>query len=134
MGFVCKQSITLSGNEYHPGDAIPDGVILGNRARTLKRSGHIVEVSADSPEPAEGEVKIQIPVQTDGGEILEVALTEQEIRHVFTVMQLNAENASAEIQQIQSEDELIVIHAADSRKSVQKAAKEQASLLLSNQE
>lgn len=133
MGFVCKQSIALSGVEYHPGDTIPDGIILGNRVRALKRSGHIVEVSEDCPEPAESEARIQIPVQTDGGDILEVTLTEQEIRHVFSIMQMNAENASAEIQQIQNEDELIVIHAADSRKSVQKAAKEQASLLLSNQ-
>lgn len=131
MGFVCKKSLTLSGSEYHPGDVIPDGIILDSRVRALKTSGHIVEMSVQTEPESTGmeEAKITIPIIGEDGEVLNVELTEGEVQHVFCIMQMNVENATEEIQKIQGEDELIVIHAADSRKSVQKAAKEQASSL-----
>jgi hypothetical protein len=135
MGFVCKKTLMLSGSEYHPGDVIPDGTILDSRVRALKTSGHIVEVSTDpKPEHESNDVTLTVPVITDSGEVINVDLTVGEVQHVFCIMQMNAEDASKEIENIQSNDELVIIHAADSRKSVQKAAKERASYLYTTKE
>lgn len=46
MEYVCTKSISFAGAEYHPGDIIPDGIILASRVGKLKRSGYITDISA----------------------------------------------------------------------------------------
>lgn len=49
MEYVCTKSISLAGAKYHPGDIIPDGVVLDSRVGKLKSSGYITDIDA-SPE------------------------------------------------------------------------------------
>lgn len=49
MEYVCTKSISLAGSKYHPGDIIPDGIILDSRVGKLKSSGYITDVDT-SPE------------------------------------------------------------------------------------
>ncbi len=55
----------------------------------------------------------------------------EEIQQVFSIMQLNADEGAKAIADVKSENVLILLHAADSRKTVKNAAKEQADKLFS---
>lgn len=73
---------------------------------------------------------IIIPVkgESDGDNEQQTAVpaTVEEIRQVFGIMQMNAVDGAAAIAGVKSENVLILIHAADSRKTIKDAAKKQA--------
>lgn len=144
MSFVCVKPVNLSGNRYLPGEIIEEGHVLPNRVRALIRTGCIAKVTEAEQIPTAElvqvetgeEVKFTIHViqDADGGtaQMMAVPLTEGEIQHVFSVMQMNVEEAAKAIEDIQSEDILIVLHAADSRQGVKKAARKRAMALTDN--
>ncbi len=55
-----------------------------------------------------------------------VPATPEEIKQVFSIMQLNASDGAAAIAGVKSENVLILLHAADSRKTIKEAARKQA--------
>lgn len=63
-----------------------------------------------------------------------VLSTPEEIRQVFSILQMNAEDGAKAVADVKSENVLILIHAADSRKTIKNAAKEQAGKLSGNGE
>ena len=60
-----------------------------------------------------------------------VPLNIGEIQEVFSIMQMNVEEATKAIEAAKSENMLIVIHACDSRAGVKKAAQKKAGNLSS---
>lgn len=142
MSFICSKALALGGVPYYPGDLIPDDAVLPGRVRTLKTSGYITDVTTGSTDmpvatgflEAEGfEGKVIIPVirKVDGdtAEALAVPLTEDEVQQAFAIMQMTVEQAVEEIEKISAEGILIVLHAADTRTGVKKAAQKRASTL-----
>ncbi|MDE7425070.1 MAG: hypothetical protein K2N51_15525 [Lachnospiraceae bacterium] len=85
--------------------------------------------SVDVPET----VLITVNRESDGEneQVTAVPATPQEIQQVFSIMQLNAEEGAKAITEVQSENVLILLHAADSRKTIKNAAKERADNLFS---
>jgi hypothetical protein len=73
---------------------------------------------------------ISIPVKGENGEIT-LEATPEEIQKVFSVLQMTASEGITEIGNIESENALILIHATDTRKTIQNAAKERADILSS---
>lgn len=67
----------------------------------------------------------------ESGQHITIAANSEEIRHVFSIMQLNADEGVKAIADIKSENVLILLHAADSRKTIKDAAKKQADKLFS---
>ena len=55
-----------------------------------------------------------------------ISLTEGDVQEVFAVMQMTVDEAAKAIEKIENENILIVLHGADSRQGVKKAAKKQA--------
>lgn len=141
MSYVCIKPITLFGNSYMPGEIIQDGHVLPSRERALVNAKCIAEVAGNNDLPAAEliqvetgeEVTFTIPVvqESDGdtAQVMGVPLTEGEVQHIFSVMQMNAEEAAKAIKEIFNENVLIVLHAADSRKTVKDAARKQAGSL-----
>lgn len=142
MGYVSLKAIKLSGEEYLPGDTIEAQHILPKRKRTLISEGCIAEV-ADTAEmhavesrgaQTGDEVKFFIPIAcADDGNVdqtMSVPLTENELQHIFAIMQSNTKKATEEIEDVENENVLIVLHAADSRKAVKQAAQNQAGKLM----
>lgn len=141
MSYVCVKPITLLGNAYMPGDLIQDGHILPTRERALLRTGCIAEVTGAAELPVAElvqvetgeEVTFSVPViqEVDGdtAQVMSVPLTEGDVQHIFSIMQMNAEEAAKAVKDVTSENVLIVLHAADSRNTVKKAAKSQAEAL-----
>lgn len=65
----------------------------------------------------------------DTAQVMGVPLTEGDVQHIFSIMQMNAEEAAKAVKDVKNENVLIVLHAADSRNTVKKAAKSQAEAL-----
>ena len=78
-------------------------------------------------------VIIDIVIDSDGEneQHMTVLAKSEEIQQVFSIMQLNVDEGAKAIADIKSENVLILLHAADSRKTVKNAAKEQADKLFS---
>lgn len=137
MSYICRKTLTISGVLYNPGDIIEDGVILPDRIRSLKTIGMISEMGDYSDIPvakpsvvsvSEDTNTIDISVKVEKGNI-ELPLTAEEIKKVFSVLQMNNTDSVNSIKEIESENVLILIHAIDGRKSVQNAAKERAGII-----
>lgn len=79
------------------------------------------------------QVTFSVPVvqESDGdtAQVMGVPLTEGDVQHIFSIMQMNAEEAAKAVKDVKNENVLIVLHAADSRNTVKKAAKSQAEAL-----
>ncbi|MCM1104905.1 MAG: hypothetical protein NC409_12465 [Clostridium sp.] len=91
---------------------------------------------AELSETAPGAYKDTVMITVGGGEGTEniaVLATEEEIRQVFAIMQMSAADGAKEIESVKSENVLILLHAADSRKGVKNAAKERADKLFSSE-
>lgn len=84
---------------------------------------------------ADGTVVILVKGDSDGDNEQQTAVlaTLEEIQQVFGIMQLTASDGAAAIAGVKSENVLILLHAADSRKTIKDAAKKQADNLFSTQ-
>lgn len=76
----------------------------------------------------EGTVIIPVKGDSDGDNEQQTAVpaTPEEIQQVFSIMQMNATDGAEAIAGVNSENVLILLHAADTRKTVRDAAKKQA--------
>ena len=83
-----------------------------------------------------GTVQIPVKCESDGEneQIMAVPATPEEIQQVFSIMQLNAEEGAKTVSGIESENVLILLHAADSRKTIKDAAKKRADNLFSTKD
>lgn len=91
------------------------------------------ELQSAASIPYTESVVIDIIMSADGEneQHMAVPAKPEEIQQVFSIMQLNAENGSKTIADVKSENVLILLHAADSRKTIKEAAKKQADNLFS---
>lgn len=137
MSYICRKGLNISGVQYKPGELIPDGVILTNRIRPLMAVGAISEVEntvipavgISQPDTAVSELStVSIPVKSESGNIM-LEMTPDEVRTVFAVLQMTANEGITAIGKIESDNVLIMIHATDSRKTIQNAAKEREDIL-----
>ncbi len=67
----------------------------------------------------------------DNGQQTAVPATPEEIQQVFSIMQMNATDGAEAIAGVKSENVLILLHAADTRKAIKDAAKKQADNIFS---
>lgn len=174
MQYLCEKKFTAGGVDYHPGETVPDGVILPERSSKLIKNGYISEIGVGqgkmytqaeidamldeaieeavnntiaemnqkqigvagaaaeligaAPGAYEGTIAVAVngPSNGENGQAMAVPATPEEIRQVFAIMQLNAEDGAREIANVESENVLILLHAADSRKTIKDAARKQA--------
>lgn len=138
MNYICQKNLTLFGTAYQPGDIIPDEAVLGSRVRSLMTCGYIMEQPTDAPsdvavlassEETTDDDLIRVPIPQGANEELVIPISKDDAALIFCILQESAEKAVWEINEINDENVLIVIHATDSRKSVKNAAKERASSL-----
>ena len=134
MGYICQKTLTLFGTEYQPGAIIPAEAVLGSRVRSLMTCGYIVDEATGNTAPAPAEEDpddgmVHVPVMQGVHDELDIPITKDDAALIFCLMQETAEKAIWEVNEINDENVLIVIHATDSRKSVKNAAKERASSL-----
>ena len=181
MQYLCRKQLPAGGGTYRPGEIIPDGVILPERALALEKMGYISKVEPkglfEEVQEAQGKTEeidtmiseavalaraetekewagrvaelqghaarldetglgaydgmVTISVKgASNGQCTAIPASVEEIQKVFVIMQLNAEDAARAVSGVESENVLILLHAADSRKTVKTAAKERADKLI----
>lgn len=143
MQYLCTKQLTAGGEDYHPGEVIPDGVILPERSGKLMKSGYLSALKTEVPweyaaelreteaEAYKGTVLIFVKPASDGenGQATAVPAKPEEIQQVFSILQMNAEEGAKAVADVRNENILILLHAADNRKTIKNAAKEQADRL-----
>lgn len=93
---------------------------------------YVAELKETESGAYDGVVQIAVKGASDG-QYTAIPARPEEIQQVFSIMQLNAEDGARAIADVKSENVLILLHAADSRKTVKNAAKEQADKLFSTE-
>ena len=63
MSYVCAKALRISGVDYAPGDAIPDGAIRPERVRALKTSGFIGELTEEVAPPADKKPEEKVVIE-----------------------------------------------------------------------
>lgn len=148
MSYLCVKPFSAGGVAYHSGEIIPNGVILPERSGKLMKSGYISERNMKVPqesvaelqetEPRAYEGTVLISVKSASGRENEQAMVipakPEEIQQVFSIQQMNAEEGAKVITEVTNENVLILLHAADSRKTIKNAVKDQADKLFSTGE
>lgn len=93
----------------------------------------VAELKETEPGAYDGTIQIAVKGESSGEneQVMSIPATPEEIQKVFSIMQLTAEEGAKEIANVMSENVLILLHAADSRKTIKDAAKKQVDNLFS---
>ena len=116
-------------------EAIEEAV--DNTVRDMKKEQeelltYVAELKETEPGAYEGAIPISVKGESDEQQTT-VFATPEEIQQVFGIMQMTATDGAEVIAGVKSENILILLHGADSRKTVKNAAKEQADKLFSTE-
>jgi len=104
---------------------------VNNTVMEMEQKQDVLQAAEEQQELYAGTVLVGVggKVSGDNGQVTVIPATPEEIQQVFSIMQMNAEDGSKEIAGVTSENVLVLLHAADSRKTIKNAAKEQAGKL-----
>ena len=116
-------------------EAIEEAV--DNTVRDMKKEQeelltYVAELKETEPGAYKGAIPISVKGESDEQQTT-VFATPEEIQQVFSIMQMTATEGAEVIAGVKSENILILLHGADSRKTVKNAAKEQADKLFSTE-
>ncbi len=129
MKLIAKKPCSFGGKKFFIGEEIPTELVADSSAQ--ENLGVLTVSSKESEALVKSSIQITVKGSSDGEPATVISATPEEIRSVLSIMQLSAEEAVKAISEIQSDNVLILLHAADSRKMVKNAAKEQADKLFS---
>lgn len=132
-----KDGIPVDGEFYTREQAkkmIADAVAEAVRKQEEQMKGlrgYAAELKEIPPDVMCSAVPISVHMEGSGenSQMMSLTVEPQEIQQVFSVMQLNAEDGVKAIAGIDSENVLILLHAADSRITIKNAAKKQVDKL-----
>lgn len=115
-------------------EAVEDAVnntIVEMEKKQAELQTYAAELQAIPPDALDNKVLISVHIEGSGenGQMMGLPVDPQEIQQVFSVMQMNVDDGVKAIAEIDSENVLILLHAADSRITVKNAAKKQADKL-----
>ncbi len=130
MKLIAKQPCSFGGKRFYIGDEIP--VELVQEPKTQEKFGKLTIVN-DAVEPGGDATVVHLVIHGKDGDIA-LDLAPESIQTVMDVLTANAEDAEKLIKKIDSDDLLFLVNAADSRKTVQAAAKARAQALMEAQE
>lgn len=138
MKLIAKKPCSFGGKAFFINDEIPASVVLNPKQQeelgvlTIVSDGEAATGILETDFP---ETDIAIPVfksyDGDTAQVMGVSLNIGEVQEIFSIMQMNVEEATKAIESTTSENMLIVIHACDSRSGVKKATQKRADNLSS---
>lgn len=138
MKLIAKKPCSFGGKAFFINDEIPASVVLNPKQQEDLGVLTIVsdeEVAARILETEVLETDFVIPIVkgSDGDTVqaMGVPLNIGEVQEIFSILQMNVEEAAKAIEAVKSENMLIVIYACDSRVGVKKAAQKKVDNLSS---
>lgn len=133
MKLIAKKPCSFGGEKFYIGDEIP--VELVTEPKTQEKYGNLVILEGDAvtPAPTVSPIVVSDPVLTIcvriGDEEMQLEPTDDGLQDIFTVLIGEPAAAIAAINKMTDNDALILVHLADRRATVKKAAKERAEQL-----
>ena len=130
MKLIAKKPCSFGGKRFYIGDEIP--VELVQEPKTQEKRGilAILEGDAVTPAPNVSPIVVSDPVLnicvSVDGEEMNLEPTDDGLQDIFSALIGNAESAIAIANKMTDNDALILLHLADKRTTVQKAAKARA--------
>ena len=135
MRLIALKPCSFGGRKYFKGEEIPPEEVINPAVQESQGTLAIIKDEQGMTLETAETGKVTIPVIRDGegdvADVLSIPLTEGEVQHFFAIMQMTADKAAEAMEEVTSEEVLIVLHAADSRSGVKKAAKKRAEQLSS---
>lgn len=131
MKYLAKKVCSFGGKGFLIGDLIPEELVNTDRVADLVKLGVLDEVR--DAEPHEGIVKFTINIHANEGD-LPLEVTNDDLQKCFDVLQENAEEAKSIINEIESEEILILLDVVEGRKGVKSAIKERVTELFPQEE
>lgn len=133
MKLIAKKPCSFGGERFYIGDEIP--VELVQEPKTQEKYGTLAILEGDAVTPAPNvapivvsDPELTICVQVDGEE-MNLEPTDDGLQDIFSVLIGEPADAIATINKMVDNDALILIHLADRRTTVKKAAKARAEKL-----
>ena len=135
MKLFAKKPCSFGGKRFAIGDEIPVDLVVNPTAQAKMDVLSIVNdaPAMDPGDPAGSITVVPVIVRTKDGDAT-IYLSAEAFQTVVDVLTANAEDAADRVKQIDNDDILFLLHAADSRKTVQAAAKARAQALMEAQE
>lgn len=132
---IALKPCSFGGKKFFIGDEIPAEYVAS--PATQEKLGTLVVVNVDAEIDVHETVvypesKVSLVVQSDGKEMT-LEPTDRGIQDVFNVLIGKATDAEAIIKQMDDADALIMLHLADSRKTIKEAAELRAKELAGEQ-
>ncbi len=136
-----KEGIPVNGEvftqkqvEQMLAEAVEDAVnntIAEMEKKQAELQQYAAELQEISPDALGNTVSISVQMESNGenSQMMALSVEPHELQQVFSIMQQNVEDGVKAITEINSENVLILLHAADSRITVKNAAKKQADKL-----
>lgn len=105
-------------------------MIAKKEEQLAELQAYVAELKETESGAYDGAVSISVKGESDEQQTA-VPATPEEIQQVFSIMQMNATEGAEAIAGVKSENVLILLHAADTRKTIKDAAKKQADNIFS---
>ena len=128
MAYVALKPCRLAGQDFKIGEEIPDGIVHPGAANNLVKMQVIADADNGTKPVVEQKSTISLVIPVKEGN-LPLEVSSEGIQAVFTVLTGKADEAEATIEQMTDGDALILLHLADSRRTIQKAAEARAKAL-----
>lgn len=130
MAYVAIKPCKFAGQAFLIGDTVPDEVIHPGNAKNLVKMGLIAPTGETATAPAKVKEVIKkepvaIKIHMDDGDVT-VEPTADGLQSVFDILSGTATKAEATIKKMTDPESLLLLHVADSRKSVKNLAEERA--------
>lgn len=144
MSIIALKPCTFGGKKFLIGDEIPESLVANPKVQAKMGT---IAISGGTIPPEElqqytsqvGEVKFEIIIHSENGD-LPLAVTNEELSIFTDILQINVsktedkQKVSDMIQNIESEDLLIMLDALDGRKFVKEEAQERAAALVPDEQ
>lgn len=124
MKLIAQKPCCFGGKQFFIGEEIPEEFVLDPKAQEMMGTLVIVAESQGSETPA----AVSVTLHSKQGD-MSLSVTADGIQSVFDALTGDVEDAKKTIKEMTDEDALILLHAAESRKSVQAAAEARANEL-----
>lgn len=130
MKLIAKKPCSFGGERFYIGDEIPVALVM--EPKTQEKYGNLVILEGDAvtPAPTVTPIVVSDPVLTIcvrvGDEELNLEPTDDGLQDIFSVLIGEPAAAIDTINKMTDNDALILVHLADRRATVKKAAKARA--------
>lgn len=141
MAYIATKPCRMAGQSFRIGETIPAEFIQPGAVRNLVKMGIIAEEGENTitepkitvTENAAVAPEIKVVIHAKEGD-LELNPSQEGLQAIFDVLTDNVTAAEATIKEMTDEDALILLHIADSRKSIKELAEARAKALSAPQE